>query len=77
MGRLIQILVIAAAVYVGYRLLRGLFAGGGAGSQLPCATCANCKALYDDGVICMFGAKETFKKEMHIANCGDYRRRGA
>jgi hypothetical protein len=45
------------------------------GNNLPCATCANCGKLFDDGVLCRFGNREVFKTEAHIANCMDYRRR--
>ena len=82
MGRLIQILILTAAVFVVIRLVRGFLAGGskpmfgGARSKFPCATCKNCKQAFDDGVICVYGKKETFKNEAHIANCHDYERAG-
>ena len=70
MGRVIQVLLLAAAVYFGYRLIRGLFAPSK--PRFPCATCRNCGTMFDDGVICVFGDKETFKNETHIANCKDW-----
>ena len=70
MGRILQILLLAAAGYIIYRLIRGSF--GPPKAKFPCATCRNCRTLYDDGVICMFGQKETFKNETHISNCRDY-----
>ncbi|MEM7202868.1 MAG: hypothetical protein AAF628_21600 [Planctomycetota bacterium] len=73
MGYLLRLLLIGAVVYAAYRAVRGSL-GRATGRALPCATCRNCKALFDDGVICAFGAKETFKNETHIANCSDYRR---
>ena len=79
---MIKILLVMAVVYIGYRLLRnavsGVFSGGGGrgGLKFKCATCKNCKTLFDDGVICAFGKRETFKNEIHIANCHDYERTG-
>jgi len=73
MGRLVQVIIIGAAVLVGYRLVRALFSGADT-SRFPCASCKNCKTLFDDGVICVYGRKETFKTETHIANCRDYER---
>ena len=69
---LLRLILLGIVVYVAYRALRSAFAGRG--SEFPCATCRNCKALYDDGVICAFGSRETFKNETHISNCRDYRR---
>lgn len=75
MGRLIQFLVIGLAIYVGYRLVTRMLGGtGGRRGGFPCETCRNCKTLFDDGVICSFGSKETFKNETHIANCKDWER---
>ena len=77
---LIRAVLIALVVYVVYRVVRNAFAGalggggGGSGSKFKCATCKNCKNLFDDGVICVFDRKETFKNEIHIANCHDYER---
>jgi hypothetical protein len=71
-GRLITFALLAIAVVLLVRRLRGWLAP--AKSRFPCATCANCRGLFDDGAICAFGARETFKNETHIANCHDYRR---
>ena len=69
---LLRILLIGVAVYVAYRLFRGWFSGHGARPRFKCATCRNCKEMFDDGVICAFESKETFKNETHIANCPDH-----
>ncbi len=63
-----------------YRLARGVLGGrrgqfGGRRTGFPCGTCTNCGNVFPDGVICRFGGRETFKNEVHIANCADYRRR--
>jgi len=77
MGRFIQLLVLAIAVFAIYRVVRGALRGalGGGGfrrSSFKCATCKNCKTLFNDGVLCAFGNRETFKNETHIANCHDH-----
>lgn len=75
MGLLIRVLLVALVAYVVYRAVRNAFGHSlGGKSRFKCATCKNCKNLFDDGVICAFGRKETFKNETHIANCHDYER---
>lgn len=77
MGPIIKILLVAIAVSVAYRLIRGglnnvLGSRGPGKSKFKCATCKNCKTLFDDGVLCVYGSRETFKNETHIANCQDH-----
>ena len=79
MARLLPFLLLGLLVYLLYRAARnaGVLGGATGGSRrgkFKCADCRNCKEMFDDGVICMFGAKETFKNETHIANCHDYKR---
>jgi hypothetical protein len=38
-----------------------------------CRDCRNCGKIFDDGVICRFGGKETFKNETHVGNCIDWK----
>lgn len=73
MALLFRLLLLAAVGYCIFRWLRGRVSRPGRG--FPCATCRNCRNLFDDGVICSFGSKETFKNETHIANCRDWARR--
>ena len=70
----IQILLVAGVVWFVVRAIRN---GASASSMrgAPCASCRHCGSLFDDGVLCQFGRAETFKNEVHIANCHDYRRR--
>ena len=77
MGRLIQIVLIVAVVYITYRIIRGSLGGGfrPARNEFQCATCKNCGKLFDDGVLCQFEGRETFKNLTHISNCIDHERR--
>ena len=69
---LLQLLILVALGWVGYRIYQSATGGSAPASRFKCATCKNCGALFDDGVLCRYGAKETFKNETHIANCQDY-----
>ena len=69
-----KILLVVGIAWFLVRAIRG----GATGSSMrgvPCATCEHCATLFDDGALCRFGRAETFKNEVHIANCSDYRRR--
>ncbi len=69
---LFRLLVIAAVVYLGYRIVSRL---GGGSSESRCVSCRHCGRLDEDGVICQYGSKQTFKTPVHIANCMDYAKR--
>ena len=56
-------------IWLLWRQARGALATGAA---WPCASCQHAKKLFDDGVMCTFGARETFKNPTHIANCMDH-----
>lgn len=70
MAILIRLLVVAAAVYLLYRLARYVLNSGK--PDFKCATCRHCQQLYADGVICRYGDKKTFKNPIHIENCTDF-----
>ncbi len=71
----LQALIVGALIFGAYRLLGGGGSRGGGRRRLKCATCRHCKKLFDDGAICRFGDKETFKNEVHVANCPDYEKK--
>lgn len=66
---LIRILIVAGIGYLIYLILRPSRAPR---SEFKCESCQHCGRLYDDGVICRFEDKETFKNPIHIENCPDY-----
>ena len=63
----------AAILYVAYVI--GKLILSGRTPKLKCATCKNCGKLFDDGVLCRFKGRETFKNLTHISNCIDHERR--
>lgn len=71
----LRVLIFAVLAYLLWQVIRGLGAGGGGRSRFKCADCRSCGKLFDDGVLCRFNGKETFKNETHIGNCVDYQRR--
>ena len=78
----IRIFALVAVGYLVFRVLgrrvkfRRRGAGFYTGSGPDCRRCRNCKTLFDDGVICSFGDSETFKNEVHVANCNSFERVG-
>ena len=70
----VRILIVAAILYFLYIVVRQLMSGTRR-SRFKCATCKSCGRLFDDGVMCQFQGRETFKNETHIGNCIDYERR--
>lgn len=70
----VRILIVAAILYFVFRLVRQLVHRTRR-SRFKCATCKNCGRLFDDGVMCQFEGRETFKNETHIGNCIDYEQR--
>lgn len=69
----IFILLVFVAVFFLIRALRG----GVFSDETPfqCKTCRHCRKLFDDGVRCGFGTKETFKTPAQIGMCPDHERR--
>ena len=70
------LLALAAIIYFVWVIARRVMGGGGGGGfgrpKLKCATCRSCGKLFEDGALCRFQGRETFKNETHIANCIDY-----
>ena len=72
-----RIAVLTALVWFVYRVVigSGLTGGGRSTAGFPCGDCRHCGATFDDGVMCHFAGRETFKNEVHIANCHSFERR--
>ncbi len=74
-----QVVLAVVAVYLVYLVARHLMGGGlgigGGSGGFKCATCKSCGKLFDDGVLCRFQGRETFKNETHIRNCIDHEKR--
>ena len=69
--KIIQLIVLGAAIFFVVRYLLGRQAAG-AKTRFKCATCIHCRRLDEDGSICGYGDRETYKNPVHIANCMDY-----
>ena len=71
-----ELLAMALAIYLVYLVARKVMGkglgGGSRRSSFQCETCRSCGRLFDDGVLCQFQGRETFKNETHIANCVDH-----
>ena len=74
LNSMLRVLILASLVYLGYRAYQQFWVPGAgqAGSDFKCATCRHCARLDEDGVMCRFGNRQTFKHPLHIANCIDY-----
>lgn len=75
-----EYLLVALVIYFVYLIARkvmgrGLNLTGGGRPRFKCETCRSCGRLFDDGVMCQFQGRETFKNETHIGNCIDYEAR--
>ncbi len=44
-------------------------------TRLRCESCRHCRKLFEDGSLCGYGTRETFKTIVHIENCPDYQKR--
>jgi hypothetical protein len=64
---LIFALLIALAAW-GWRQLAGA-------RKSKCSTCRFARKVFDDGTLCTFGTRETFKNNVHVQNCVDHRPR--
>lgn len=70
MAILIRLVLIPALLAVGiWWLIRAM-----AQPKSKCGSCRFCRKEFDDGTLCGFGEKETFKNPVHVQNCTDYRR---
>lgn len=67
-ARLLLLLIVIGVLVV---TARNLLA---ARPTVKCATCRHCRKLFDDGTLCGFGSRETFKNAVHVDNCMDYRK---
>ena len=74
MGQFTQVILALVVIYVVYKVARRVVRGP-APAGFKCETCRSCGKLFDDGVLCQFQGRETFKNETHIANCLDYKKR--
>ena len=74
MAVLMRILMIVAVVGLFIWLIRstGMVGGIGGGGGSKCKTCKHRRKVFDDGTLCGFGNKETFKNTVHVQNCIDY-----
>lgn len=75
---LYQLFILAAIIYLVYVIAQRVMGGSlGLGfkrrQRFKCETCRSCGKIFDDGVMCQFQGRETFKNETHIGNCIDYR----
>lgn len=70
---LVRLLVLAAIVAAVVWVLRKLVVRPG--SDLRCASCRHCRKLFEDGSLCGYGQRETFKNIVHIENCPDHQPR--
>ena len=73
-------ILIPVVIYLLYRLAcrvmgRDLGILGPSKSRFPCETCSNCGRVFEDGVMCQFQGRETFKNATHISNCMDHQKR--
>jgi hypothetical protein len=42
------------------------------GSRFKCVNCRHRRGVFEDGVVCGYGAREAFKKPVHIEMCQDW-----
>lgn len=82
MLRMPPLLLIALAVVAVLFILRtrqggsgGKTSTGGLGhlfaGRSKCSGCRHAKKIFDDGTLCTFGRRETFKNSVHVSNCID------
>ena len=69
---MLRVLLVLVVVYFVWLIAKRLAAGPIRGRGFKCQTCRSCGRLFDDGVLCRFQGRETFKNETHIRNCPDY-----
>ena len=76
---MIRILFFLALIVSVLYMLRSLLGGGGGGgprrSRFKCETCAHCRSLFGDGVMCGFQEKQVFKNPVQIEMCPDHTHR--
>lgn len=70
---LIRLLLVAGFLWFIYRLVFG--SSRSRLGNVKCSTCRHAGLLDEDGVLCRYGARETFKNSVHIGNCLDFQPR--
>ena len=63
--RLIPLALLIALIVWGVRQMTGT-------KRSKCQTCRHCRKAFDDGTLCTFGNRETFKNTVHVQNCVDH-----
>lgn len=66
--RLLPLVLLIALIVWGIRQMTG-------SKQAKCSTCRHCRQAFDDGTLCTFGNRETFKNTVHVQNCVDHQPR--
>lgn len=69
---IVRFIIFAVIAIVVWRIVRVILSPA---RSFKCKTCRHCKRVDQDGSICMYGSKETFKNPVHIENCTDYQQR--
>lgn len=67
---LVRLLLVAGFLWLIYRLVFGSRRAWL--RDIKCSTCRHAGLLDEDGVLCRYGARETFKNTVHIGNCLDF-----
>lgn len=68
---MIRLIIIAALVGLAIAAIRSLSTR----NRSRCSTCIHRRKIFEDGTLCGFGDKETFKTIVHVTNCRDHARR--
>lgn len=71
-GLIIRLVILGLLVLFVIYVIRTFF---GKNESLKCKTCRHCRKLFEDGSLCGFGQRETYKTIVHVENCVDYERR--
>jgi hypothetical protein len=65
--------IIVAAVAIAWLLRAAKSRGGGGGRRrYKCIGCEHLRRAFDDGVMCGYGTRETYKTLANIRMCGDF-----
>ncbi len=76
MSTIFAFALFAAVCYVVWTLARGgTLIARAAGASSKCASCRHAGKVFEDGTLCKFAGRETFKNEVHVNNCTDHQPR--